>query len=65
MARQDVGKENGKGLSATATLAPVGTIDALASELLASSSNRIIAEEKTMPIQRLATAAAGAALLLE
>lgn len=65
MSRQHVGQHEGKGPSATAALAAVGTKHPLAPQGLAAGVGRIVAAQKAVPVQRLSLSAAGAALLLE
>ena len=65
MARQHVGEMQRKRLAATAALAAIGTKNALAPVQPASGPARIIAEQKTVPVQGLALTAAWTALLFE
>jgi hypothetical protein len=65
MSRQHVGPHQGKGASATATRPAIGTEYPLATDRAAVGLIGIVAAKNAMPVQRLALAAAGAALLFE
>jgi hypothetical protein len=50
MAWQDLGQENGKGASAAAALAAIGTKDPLAPGRLAVGFGRIVAAKNAVPV---------------
>ena len=65
MARKNFGQENRKGLAAAAALPTIRTKDPLPPPSLLAMLIQILPVKKTMAVQRIRTAAAGAALLLE
>src|ERR1039458_3352526 len=65
MTRQCVRQENRKGFAATAPLSAIGTKHPLSADGLFGAIKRIVPVKKTMAVQRIRAAAAGAALLFE
>lgn len=63
--RQNLGQHQGKCFPAATALAAIGTKHPLTTSQLTAGLNRIVAAQNAVPVQCLAPATAGAALLLE